>query len=475
MLTPHTQLLMQLASPWQWFCSTRTFSNSLETTLTVAALSHWPWHFLSSSPSPSSTNAKPRPRINHIKLCTSLTLAALAVVLRPTNALIWLPVVGVTLYRCLRVYPLTIASPAAILLREGMLCGDIVVALSVVADRVYFGFWTFPPYNWLNFNISKSLAVFYGRNPWHYYLLQGLPLLCTTSLLFVLQALYAPKSTCANQLIPLRTLAATVYTTVLALSIISHKEVRFIYPLLPTLNVLAAPYTTAFFSSSSPSPPPKSKAKSKPTLRNKPYLIAALAINALLAGYLSYFHQSAPLSVLSFLRNDYLRTHDNPSSNDASELFALFLMPCHSTPWRSHLIHPSLNAYALSCGPPLHTAPGTRAREEYRDEADRFYDDPVGFLAGEMFGEYAYAEFVAGAVVRPSLLNLPRYIVGFEGVEEAVQTFIRESDTGRASGMKLKRVWSANNGLFHEDWRRAGKIVVWDTGVYGDALPEEKI
>lgn len=92
-----------------------------------------------------------------------------------------------------------------------------------------------------------------------------------------------------------------------------------------------------------------------------------------------------------------------------------------------------------------------------------------------MFGEYAYAEFVAGAVVRPSLLNLPRYIVGFEGVEEAVQTFIRESDTGRASGMKLKRVWSANNGLFHEDWRRAGKIVVWDTGVYGDALPEEKI
>ena len=36
---------MTVASPWQWFCATRTFSNSLETTLTVAALAAWPWHW----------------------------------------------------------------------------------------------------------------------------------------------------------------------------------------------------------------------------------------------------------------------------------------------------------------------------------------------------------------------------------------------------------------------------------------------
>lgn len=34
---------MTIFSPWQWFCSTRTFSNSLETTLTIAALCYWPW------------------------------------------------------------------------------------------------------------------------------------------------------------------------------------------------------------------------------------------------------------------------------------------------------------------------------------------------------------------------------------------------------------------------------------------------
>lgn len=34
---------MSMCSPFQWFCSTRTFSNSLETTLTIMALYYWPW------------------------------------------------------------------------------------------------------------------------------------------------------------------------------------------------------------------------------------------------------------------------------------------------------------------------------------------------------------------------------------------------------------------------------------------------
>jgi phosphatidylinositol glycan class B len=37
------QLLVTIFSPWQWFCSTRTLSNSLETVLTIAALNYWPW------------------------------------------------------------------------------------------------------------------------------------------------------------------------------------------------------------------------------------------------------------------------------------------------------------------------------------------------------------------------------------------------------------------------------------------------
>ncbi|KAI4120782.1 MAG: hypothetical protein LQ341_007499, partial [Variospora aurantia] len=38
-------LFLTVVSPWQWFCSTRTLSNCLETTLTIIALHQWPWHW----------------------------------------------------------------------------------------------------------------------------------------------------------------------------------------------------------------------------------------------------------------------------------------------------------------------------------------------------------------------------------------------------------------------------------------------
>ncbi|KAL7807383.1 family 22 glycosyltransferase [Trichoderma aethiopicum] len=496
-------LFMQLLNPWQWYCSTRTFSNSLETTLTVMAVAYWPWQLLGAAPHSIKENSAP---VNVLRgklwsLRASLCLAALAVVLRPTNVLIWLTIVFLALTRISLQgkSPLSL-STVVVLFREAILCGSLVVGLSVLADRLYFGFWTFPPYNFLLFNISKSLAVFYGRNPWHYYILQGLPLLCTTSLPFVVPALFKPSSKTATQANILRTLSCTVVTTVVALSLISHKEVRFIYPLLPVLNVLAAPRAAAFFTSvpktTSPPPsvsssadqpsdtPPQPSGTKSPTtttvrrarLRNKPLLLTALGINVLLAGYLSFLHQPAPLTVLSFLRKQYERIHpsavrlahethyrSSPSplnattttAEDRDALFALFLMPCHSTPWRSHLVYPGLSAYALTCEPPLHTHPGTPERALYRDQADRFYDAPLSFLRGELF-----------APGNP----VPRYIVGFEGVEPWLREFLETTPEGKALGVSaLTRVWVGFNGFFNEDWRRAGYMVVWDTGVYAEA------
>ncbi|KAM4068111.1 alg9-like mannosyltransferase family protein [Hirsutella rhossiliensis] len=440
-------LFLQLLSPWQWYVSTRTFSNSLETTLTAMALYYWPWNLLApAAPAPAKDKPKPPKPLTHPwRLRASLCLAALAVVLRPTNVLIWATVVGLTLTRLsLRgLSPLTRPCIVA-LFRDAALCGGLVAALSLVSDRLYFGFWTFPPLNWLNFNISKSLAVFYGRNPWHYYLLQGIPLLCTTSLPFALWGLVKPVASSAAKENTLKTLSYTVLTTVGALSLISHKEVRFIYPLLPALNILAAPRVASFFTSA-PSPSSKS-ARPRPRLRNKSYLLAALAVNLCLAGYLSFFHQAAPLTVLSHLRH---------------ELFALFLTPCHSTPWRSHLVHQGLDAYALSCEPPLHTEPGSPERAAYRDEADRFYDDPLRFLRTELF--------------RPGGLRAPRYIVGFEGIEPWLRRFLATDEAAALGLGRLDKVWAGFNGLFSDDWRRAGRLLVWDTGVYDDAPPPNKV
>ncbi|CAM1502969.1 Fc.00g077450.m01.CDS01 [Cosmosporella sp. VM-42] len=448
-------LFLQLFNPWQWYCSTRTFSNSLEMTLTVMALYYFPRTLLSAA-TPTKENPKPRSPIPSIwTLRASLSLAALAVILRPTNILIWGTIFALVLTRV----GLQGASPVTqstllVLVREGVLCGSLVLGLSVVSDRLYFGFWTFPPYKWLFFNISKNLAVFYGRNPWHYYLLQGLPLICTTSLPFALTALYRPSASTVDQANTLKTLSYTVFTTIGTLSLISHKEVRFIYPLLPILNILAAPLAASFFTSQ----PSKASSTRRPTVRHKYYLFIGLGVNIILSGYLTFLHQPAPLTVLTYLRTEYERIHPTslaiqPPTSD-QELFALFLMPCHSTPWRSHLIYPNLRAYALTCEPPLDTQPNTPERDNYRDEADRFYDDHITFLSQELFAE--------------GNVPVPRYIVGFEGIEPWLEEFLQTTE-GEALGIKLRRVWGGFNGFFNEDWRRAGRMLVWDTGVYENA------
>jgi phosphatidylinositol glycan class B len=354
--------------------------------------------------------------------------------------------------------------------REVFVCGVTVLATSVASDRLYFGFWTFPPYKWLYFNVSQSLAVFYGEMPWHYYLSQGIPLLSTTFLPFVLVGLYkatvSPPTASVLSSNVLRTLSFAVLTTIGTLSLISHKEVRFIYPLLPVMHVLAAPFIASFFAGSSGSRTTPATDSTTTlnlrnlttTLRHKLFLANILSLNILLATYLSSFHQPAAVGVTSFLRHEFERLHPTQLALTGSpppkelEVFALFLTPCHSTPWRSHLVYPSLRARALTCEPPLHTAPGSVERATYRDEADRFYDDGVKFLREEV-------EWAAEKV--------PRYIVGFEGVEGTLKQFLEGAGTDAARRVRLKKVWEGLNGLFNEDWRRRGKMVVWDTGVYG--------
>ena len=589
-----------MVSPWQFYCGARTFSNGLEATLTIAALAYWPWQLLAgvdgNATSPSSTSSWQALFANGgtRRLRLSLVLAATAVVLRPTNILIWLALLTITVTRLTlddSHGPATTTTTAAaaatssglgagVVLRlcaEALGCGSLVLGVSAVSDRLFYGIWTLPAYTFLDINLTQDVAVFYGSNPWHYYLSQGLPLLTTTALPFALYGLYASlagsagtgprqqqttttttttppppppreKAVDGTLVDPVRranarkALAFSVVATVAALSLVAHKEVRFLYPLLPVLLVLAAPHVATFYSAVVPkelssktdgiTPPARTHAPgpAEPlqttTLRHRKLLAAALLVNALLAGYLSLFHQPAPLSVMTFLRQEYERIHHDwlempasalpsydvypdsffdkrasasssssttttQSSGDGDELFALFLMPCHSTPWRSHFVYPGLRARALTCEPPLATAPRSAERASYRDEADRFYDDTARFLSTELWpvldsdsdsasDSASDSDSDSDNLQRPLKRRggeLPRYIVGFEGIEEALNTFFApDGDAGSDSSSStmgvqtpLRRAWVGWNGLFNEDWRRAGAMVVWDTGVFSNA------
>ncbi len=119
----------------------------------------------------------------------------------------------------------------------------MILMFSTLVDRLYYEQWTFPPFRFLYFNIAQALAIFYGKNDWHYYLSQGYPLLLTTFLPFgligVWQSLFPPQH--PPQYLNDSTSTTTIkyqlaMTTVLVpfvLSFVSHKEVRFVYPILP--------------------------------------------------------------------------------------------------------------------------------------------------------------------------------------------------------------------------------------------------
>ncbi|KAI0390249.1 glycosyltransferase family 22 protein [Xylariaceae sp. FL0594] len=473
-------LLLTLLNPWQWYTATRTFSNCLETTLTAIALYYLPWELLGVGTDAVVLFDKGS-QLNSLRL--SLVSAAFAVLLRPTNIFVWIAVGTLATTR----FTLSGQSPlnrrvVCILFREALLCGTLALAVSVLSDRQYFGTWKFPPFEWLHFNLVQDVAKFYGQNGWHYFIGQGLPLLCTTMLPFALEGIvnsinaeFVYSVTTANAI---KTLSFIVVTTIGALSMVSHKEARFIQPLLPALHILAAPYVTSYFTTLSGAaitacPPPRLR------LKRKPLLAALLAVNVVIGGYLSWFHAAAPMSVMSFLRSEFERIHPDhlafkpgtfsPRTNKANptmvepppqELFALFLTPCHATPWRSHLVYPSLKARGLTCEPPLHTAPNTPERAAYRDETSEFYADPVAFLAERVWPRD-----------NTSSEHMARYIVGFEDLETPLKKYFDDPEGPGARHNKvhhLREVWSAWNGLFTDDERKSGRLVVWDTGFYDD-------
>jgi phosphatidylinositol glycan class B len=217
----------------------------------------------------------------------------------------------------------------------------------VCLDSLYYSKVTLTPLNFLLTNLS-SVSLFYGSSPWHYYIFQALPILCTTSLPFVLHSAWVVlsnrRSNVANA--KLRILLGCVCWTIGIYSTIGHKEWRFLHPLLPLLHVLASKSLV----DAHDSPPSTLKYTVKETklllpIRTSHFWLILLTIPPSI--YVIFFHCSAQISVMSYLRG--------VPPNEIRSVG--FLMPCHSTPWQAHLHRPDLaypgRLWALGCEPPL--------------------------------------------------------------------------------------------------------------------------
>jgi phosphatidylinositol glycan class B len=259
----------------------------------------------------------------------------------------------------------------------------------------------------------------------------------------------------ATQRRVLMRLAWASIVTTLTLSLISHKEVRFLYPLLPFLHVVAAGPLSVYLPANGP-------------LTRKAMITCFLLINMFIAGYVSTVHQRAVIDVLSQLRHKHeLRNNLSGSSHVAPDTISNttvgFLMPCHSTPWRSHLVYPEISAWALTCEPPLNVP--LSERSTYLDEADEFYvkPGPVSWLRSNM-ESLDTIKSGGSRSGRHWMMQDPKFkakyrrpwpqnLVFFGQLEGTLGEVLEDT--------RYRECWRGFNSHFHDDWRRKGDVIVW--------------
>ncbi|XP_066272298.1 GPI mannosyltransferase 3-like [Branchiostoma lanceolatum] len=351
-------LLCQLLSWFMFYCGPRTLTNSMETVLTTAALYYYPW------PQEAST------RVSSKQLVTYLSLAALSCLVRPTAAIMWIPL-------CI-LHLVTSRSKLHTFALHFIPVGLGALAWSAVVDRIFHGKWVLVQYNFLEFNVLSNLGSFYGSHPWHWYLTQGFPVTMATQLLpFVFGAVKLWRKQ--------KLVLFVILWTVMVYSFLGHKEFRFIMPVVP-LAMISCGLWLHWLS---------------PWLRFTT-MAFLLVTNLPLALYTSLVHQRGTVDVMSYLSQE--------ADRHGRDMSVLFLMPCHSTPFYSH-VHHNISMRFLECPPDLERRPG------YMDEADIFYQNPSEWLKNNYGPD----------------VPLPTHLVMFNTLHLDVEDFIAEKQFSKCA------------------------------------------
>ncbi|XP_077173721.1 GPI alpha-1,2-mannosyltransferase 3 isoform X2 [Paroedura picta] len=333
----------QLCSWFTWFCCTRTLTNTMETVLSTLALSYYPME-----------GSQPGSRLKY------LALVALACLVRPTALIPWMPLMLHQLWKEPRKQHL--------LLHTYLPVGLVTLGGSLIMDRLFFGQWVVVQFNFLQFNVLHNLAAFYGSHPWHWYFSQGLPVILGPHLPFFLHGCFRAPARHGIFLV-------VILWTVAVYSMLSHKEFRFLYPVLPFCMLFCGHSLRQL------------------NRWRRAACTFLLVANLLPALYTGLVHQRGTLDVMA-----YLQGLCQPTPSQAS---VLVLMPCHSTPHYSHL-HCQLPLRFLECPPDL------TGNAEYMDEADQFYADPQKWLREEL----------------PNATSLPTHVVFFNVLEQDLSSFL---------------------------------------------------
>ncbi|KHJ40640.1 plasmid Maintenance Protein [Trichuris suis] len=333
-------ILVYYSNWFQFFCAPRTLLNTVESALVVISSSYL--FELSKSRLPGQAGPFKAIPYNHIscrtvKLYLAVTLSTWTVLIRPTSILLLVPI-------WLRCVQLSSIPRLVAIARTGML----VTAFAALIDRLCYGRWTFPLWNFVQFNLIKGGSALFGSHPWHWYVTCGVPSVFLFHIIVIMAGIWKSKQ---NRFFFFY--ICTLY--VLVHSLIAHKEIRFLLPTVPLLSIYAGYFLA------------KHAENAFKTTKSK-WLFGLLVLpNVLLALFTGQIHQRGVMDVTSFLSKE--------AQTKTMEIW--YLMPCHSTPFYSH-VHAPVRMRFLTC------MPENLSQLDYVDESDDFHRDPSMWLEREL-------------------------------------------------------------------------------------------
>lgn len=302
-----------------WFLhytASRTLTNVAEQVFTAGALSMYPWR---GQKLPGTSWGY-------------LWLVGLSCMMRPTAVVLWLPLIVLHIARE--------SHSRMFLLKRLIFTVVCCFGALMLCDRWFYRKWVCTPWNFARLNFVADVGAHYGKNPWHWYFTNGLPAVLALHVLPFVLGIRVGRC---------RLLAAVIIWHMLVLSLVSHKEFRFLLPIFPLAMCVCGAGMARL---------PRSWGLTLAGLLAVSFFPPAL--------YFGLFHQKGTIEAMDYLAKEL---EQRPGRTTVA-----FLMPCHSTPFYSHIHRRNVKLKFLSCEPNIKNKKG------HIDEAREFFQDPVNGL-----------------------------------------------------------------------------------------------
>ncbi|KAJ3338399.1 hypothetical protein HDU93_009564 [Gonapodya sp. JEL0774] len=398
------QLFCTLTSWYNSYAMTRTFSNSAEATLTTVALWRFPWAQL----------RREGERVDWRCFVDAIIVAAGSCILRPTSAMLWL-FVGLDFGWRTRNHVFRIIWIVGSV-------GASALLFSAIIDHSFYKSWVFPPLQFYRVNVFEGISVFYGAHPFYWYFLQSVPVVLGT--LVVPFALGLGDSLASRP--HSKVLLWTALWTVGLLSLLTHKEDRFLLPVLPIFLVFVGATLSRLdessFKASLDAPNPGSFL-SRPRITFLSGICFLAVTNISLALYANFIHQRGVVDAVIYIRREVLKD---------PETSVFWAMPCHSTPYYSH-VHADISMKIITCEPPL----GLRNTSSYKDESKLFGESSMAYLLTRFDHQIGNKTIDRAALATRHNISLgdlaaqpekwPSHVVFFEAIERTMKELFEGS------------------------------------------------